>query len=75
MSLFDKIRIGSLLLKNRVVLSAMTRLRSDPKTGLANDLQKLYYQQRSGAGLILTEASCISSVGNSWPGSPNIMNK
>jgi 2,4-dienoyl-CoA reductase-like NADH-dependent reductase (Old Yellow Enzyme family) len=40
MSLFDKIRLGSLVLKNRIVLSSMTRLRSDPKTGLANDLQK-----------------------------------
>lgn len=73
MSLFDKIRIGNLLLKNRIVVSAMTRLRSDPKTGLANDLHKEYYAQRSGAGLILTEASCIDQRGESWPGAANIM--
>lgn len=75
MSLFDKIRIGKLLFKNRIVLSAMTRLRADPVTGLANDLHKEYYSQRAGAGLILTEASAISQRGNTWPGSANIMNK
>lgn len=40
MSLFDKIRIGNLLFKNRIVLSSMTRLRADDKTGLANELHK-----------------------------------
>jgi N-ethylmaleimide reductase len=75
MSLFDKVKIGSLLLKNRIVLSAMTRLRADPKTGLANDLHKEYYSQRSGAGLLFTEASAISQRGHSWPGSANIMNQ
>ena len=35
MSLFDKIRIGNLLFKNRIVMSAMTRLRADKKTGCA----------------------------------------
>ena len=75
MSLFDKVKVGKLLFKNRIVLAAMTRLRADPQTGLANDLHKQYYSQRAGAGLILTEASAVSQRGNSWPGSANIMNK
>lgn len=75
MSLFDKVKVGKLVFKNRIVMAAMTRLRADPATGLANQLHKEYYSQRAGAGLILTEASAISQRGHSWPGSANITNK
>ena len=75
MSLFDKIRVGKLFLKNRIVMSSMTRLRADPQNGLATKIHQDYYSQRAGAGLILTEASAISQRGHSWPGSANIMNQ
>ena len=50
----DQVRIGSLTLSNRVVLSALTRCRTNPLDSIPNDLLVKYYQQRSGAGLLLT---------------------
>lgn len=75
MSLFDKIKIGNLVFKNRIVMASMTRLRADKANGCATELHKEYYSQRAGAGLILTEASSISQRGDGWPGSANISNK
>lgn len=37
-SLADKVALGSLLLKNRIILSAMTRQRCDPATGIPNHI-------------------------------------
>lgn len=48
------INLGKYVLKNRVMLAAMTRMRCDPQTGVPNDLLVEYYGQRSGAGLLLT---------------------
>ncbi len=59
----DTVKLGEYTLKNRIVLSAMTRQRCDPKDGIPNDLLVKYYSQRSGAGLLLTEASSWSPRG------------
>ena len=37
-SLADKVALGSLILKNRIILSAMTRQRCDPTTGIPTDI-------------------------------------
>lgn len=50
----DQVPLGKYLLKNRIVLSALTRQRCDIGVGIPNDLLVKYYGQRSGAGLVLT---------------------
>jgi 2,4-dienoyl-CoA reductase-like NADH-dependent reductase (Old Yellow Enzyme family) len=65
--------IGNLTLKNRIVLSAMTRNRcinTEP-----NDLVVNYYKQRCGAGLLVTEGMMITPLGSEWPCAPGIWNE
>ena len=60
-TLFDPIKMGSLLLKNRIAMAPTTRCRCfDHKTCVANELYKKYYEMRAGLGLIIAEASQIS---------------
>ncbi|TMW69069.1 hypothetical protein Poli38472_001228 [Pythium oligandrum] len=69
--LFTPLTLGNdFVLKNRVVFSPLTRARSNPKTRAPNDLNTLYYEQRAGAGLIITEATAISEQGFGWFGAP-----
>lgn len=74
-SLSDIVKIGSLELKNRVIMAAMTRMRTDPKTGIPNELMAEYYSQRANAGLILTECAAVSQRGEGFPGAGNIYTK
>jgi len=62
--------LGSLTLKNRVALAPLTRGRAPG--GLANSLMAEYYQQRSGAGLLITEGTFISEAANGWVDAPGI---
>jgi N-ethylmaleimide reductase len=59
----DKILLGKYELKNRIVLSALTRQRCDIGVGIPNDVMVKYYVQRSGAGLLLTESASWSQRG------------
>ena len=49
------IRLGGLALKNRLVLSPMTRSRA-LEGNVPNPLAATYYAQRASAGLLITEA-------------------
>jgi N-ethylmaleimide reductase len=69
--LFDPISIGNLKCKNRIVLAPMTRGRAGVDR-IPNDLMAEYYFQRSGAGLIITEATSVSEQGLGWNESPGI---
>jgi N-ethylmaleimide reductase len=55
--------LGSIFLKNRVVLAPLTRGRCIVGTNVPNDLMAEYYEQRAGAGLLITEATAVSPVG------------
>jgi 2,4-dienoyl-CoA reductase-like NADH-dependent reductase (Old Yellow Enzyme family) len=69
--LFTPLTIGKdLVLKNRVVMGPMTRARSDPVTREATELNATYYEQRAGAGLIISEATAVSEQGHGWYGTP-----
>ncbi|TMW68980.1 hypothetical protein Poli38472_001136 [Pythium oligandrum] len=69
--LFTPLTLGKdLTLKNRVVVSPMTRARADKYTRTPNADNVLYYQQRAGAGLIITEAAAVSEQGHGWFGAP-----
>ena len=74
-TLFDSHQMGDITLSSRIGMSAMTRVRCDPKTGIPNDLNAKYYCQRATGGFIITEGSCISTQGNSFPGCTGIWNR
>lgn len=56
-------------------MAALTRTRCDPANSIPNDLMRNYYAQRTGAGLILTEASAWDKRGEAFPGAGNIFTK
>ncbi|MBC7919486.1 MAG: alkene reductase [Ferruginibacter sp.] len=64
-------RMGPLTLKNRVVMAPMTRSRAK-EGNVSGDLAPLYYQQRAGAGLIITEATQVSPQGIGYVHTPGI---
>jgi N-ethylmaleimide reductase len=69
--LFEPLSTPKLTLKNRIALSPLTRGRAG-KERIPNDLMANYYYQRSGAGLLITEATVISKQGIGWIDSPGI---
>ena len=69
--LFSSYNLNDLLLKNRVVMSPLTRSRAGTER-LANPLMAEYYSQRATAGMIISEATVISKQGIGWLNSPGI---
>jgi N-ethylmaleimide reductase len=70
-ALLSPFEIDGLLLKNRVVMSPLTRSRAGVER-MANALMAEYYSQRASVGLIITEATVISKQGIGWLNSPGI---
>ena len=62
MSLVTSFKLGGLTLKNRIVMAPLTRSRSR-EDQVPKPWNVEYYTQRSGAGLIITEATTISEEG------------
>lgn len=60
--LFSPCEFNGLRLKNRIVMSPLTRTRADGD-GNPGPLQALYYSQRASAGLLITEATAIAPEG------------
>lgn len=56
-------------------MAALTRQRCNPNDGIPNDLLVQYYSQRTGAGMILTEASAWNQRGECFPGAACLYNK
>ena len=69
--LFTPRKVGSLTLKNRIVMAPMTRCRAIDN--IPNDLMVQYYKQRSGAGLIITEGTSPSLNGLGYARIPGMM--
>ncbi len=69
--LLSSFNLKDLSLKNRVVMAPLTRSRAG-KERMPNPLMAEYYAQRSGAGLIITEATTISTQANGWLHTPGI---
>ena len=76
-TLFDPIRIGDIPLATRICMAPLTRNRASPGQ-VPNDLMRDYYAQRAdpatGAGLIITEATQISAMGQGYLDTPGIYN-
>jgi N-ethylmaleimide reductase len=74
MKLFEPTQLEKLTLKNKMVMSAMTRSRADV-SGVVGDMTVQYYTQRVSAGLIFTEAIRISEEATGSPLTPGIYTK
>jgi N-ethylmaleimide reductase len=72
-ALLSAYRIGSIDLRNRVVMAPMTRNRAGAGE-LATPMMATYYAQRAGAGLIVTEASQVAAEAVGYPKTPGIHN-
>jgi N-ethylmaleimide reductase len=70
-SLFAPYRLGSLELKNRIVLAPMTRSRAIDGN-VPNPLAATYYAQRASAGLQITEATQVSPQGVGYIRTPGM---
>ena len=70
--IFQPIKVGSIELKNRIVMAPLTRMRSKQPGNIPWDLNVEYYQQRASAGLIVTEATQVSQQGQGYAGTPGI---
>jgi 2,4-dienoyl-CoA reductase-like NADH-dependent reductase (Old Yellow Enzyme family) len=69
--LFDPLRVGALELPNRVLMAPLTRSRATADR-VPTALMRDYYVQRASAGLILSEATCVSPTGVGYADTPGI---
>jgi len=70
--LFEATQLGSTALLNHIVMAPMTRCRAIGN--IPNDLMAMYYEQRSSAGLIITEGTAPSPNGLGYARIPGIYN-
>ncbi len=59
-------------LKNRIIMAPMTRSRADNKAHSPTAIHVKYYEQRSSAGLIITEGSQVSERAVGYINTPGI---
>ncbi|HXS12614.1 MAG TPA: alkene reductase [Acidobacteriaceae bacterium] len=70
-SLFDSLKVGELVLPNRIVMAPLTRLRGTVEH-LPTELIPKYYAQRASAGLIVSEGIPIDPMGVGYPHVPGL---
>ncbi len=70
-TLFDSLRLGDLVLPNRIVMAPLTRSRAGAAR-IPNALMAEYYTQRASAGLIITEATSVTPQGVGYADTPGI---
>lgn len=71
-SLFEAVTLGSRVLKNRIVMPALTRQRSGQPGDIPTPQMATYYRQRAGAGFIVTEGTQIEPRGKGYAWTPGI---
>ena len=69
--LFSPYQVGALYLKNRIVMAPLTRARSS-RAAVPPEFAVEYYRQRTGAGLIISEATNISPQAIGYAFTPGI---
>lgn len=70
--LLSPIKVGSVELKNRMVMAPLTRNRASQPGDVPTNMNARYYAQRAGAGLIVSEATQISKQGQGYFAAPGI---
>jgi N-ethylmaleimide reductase len=73
--LLEKLQLGDLELKNRVIMAPMTRSRADNSGNVPTELHAEYYSQRASAGLLITEGSQVSKMAVGYINTPGIYSK
>jgi len=73
-TLFDPVRLGDLELSNRIVMAPLTRNRAVAGR-VPSPLAVTYYAQRAEAGLIVSEATQISPLGQGYLDTPGIYSR
>lgn len=69
-SLFSPGRLGAIDIANRIVMAPLTRNRAFDR--VPTEMTVEYYRQRAGAGLIVSEGTQISPVGQGYAWTPGI---
>ena len=72
MKLLQATQVGDTPVQNRVFMAPLTRSRADNPEYKPTDIHATYYEQRAGAGLIITEATVISEQGRGYVNTPGI---
>lgn len=72
-SLFSKLEVGDLSLKNRIFMAPLTRSRSPG--AIPPRMAVDYYQQRASAGLIFSEATQVCPQGVGYIDTPGLHNQ
>lgn len=70
MKLLEPIQLGALQLPNRMVMAPLTRNRA--ASTVPGPLNAAYYAQRASAGLIISEATQVTPMGQGYPETPGI---
>jgi len=73
LKIFTPTTVGAIEVKNRIVMSPMTRCRAIGN--VPNDLVAKYYEQRADAGLIITEGTSPSPNGLGYARIPGIFSQ
>lgn len=71
LNLFSPIQLGAYTLPNRVVMAPLTRNRAG-EGNVPTELNATYYAQRASAGLLISEATQVSTYGQGYPATPGI---
>src|SRR5690349_21717107 len=71
MHLFEPVKVGDQIFKNRIVMAPMTRSRA-AAGNVPSELAPLYYAQRASGGMLITEASQVSPQGVGYIATPGI---
>ncbi|MEU1281088.1 alkene reductase [Streptomyces sp. NPDC005805] len=69
---FDPVRLAGRQLANRIAMAPMTRSRAHGPGLTPTPSVVEYYRQRAGAGLIITEGTQPSAVGQGYPDTPGL---
>ncbi|WP_031466271.1 alkene reductase [Sciscionella sediminilitoris] len=69
---FDPIELGGKRLPNRIAMAPMTRSRAYGPGATPTELNATYYAQRATAGLIITEGTQPSIIGQGYPDTPGL---
>ncbi|MCW5958885.1 MAG: alkene reductase [Pyrinomonadaceae bacterium] len=68
---FKELKIGNLVLDNRIIYAPMTRSRANDE-GVQPEFTVDYYTQRASAGLLVTEATNVSPMAKGYVRTPGI---
>ena len=70
-ALFTPVTMGSLTLRNRIIMAPLTRARAT-EGHVPMPVMAEYYAQRADCGMIVTEATAVDPLGMGWYRAPGI---